>query len=518
MAMCVTLNRKSRMSMRVTLNKGLVVWVGLALLVNYQSVLAQGGASAVTPGVGTPAPTVQGQVLNLQQCIDQALQNNIQIRQGRLTVENADLQLKQAQYNLYPNANFNANQQFSNGRIVDPFTNIAGNQQITQSSYQLNAQVTLYNGGALKNTIRQNDLTLQATQRELQGTQNNVALTVAQNYLNVLTGQEQLVIARRQLEVTQAQLNRTQRLVDAGSLPEGNLYDLRAQVAQNEVDIVNAQNTLDLAKLGLLQAMNVPAGQTFEVQPINVPDPSVVPYPETVQQVYETALSFLPDIQGADLRVKAAATGVDVARASLYPTVGVNANLSSFYSSAARTRSVLTGEVTQEVSRRYFIRNPTDNSVFPILENVLGTTQTRFSYANQIENNFNQGVALFLRVPIFGNFQGRTRIASARIQQRNTELQGDNVRLQVRQQIEQAYTNLRASANRYTATRVQVTSLEQAFRIAESRFNAGAVNSVDYNIAKTNLDRTKASLVQAKYDYVFRTKILDFYQNKPLAF
>lgn len=507
------------MKMRVDWKKGLLA---CAVIVRFSSPegWAQGNPAAVTPGTGvaTAALPAPGQTLGLKQCIDIALQNNIQIRQGQLNVQGADLNVKQAQFNLYPNLNFNANGQFSNGRVVDPFTNIAGNQQITQSSYQVNSQVTLYNGKALRNTIRQNDLTLQATQRELQGTQNTVAINVAQNYLNVLTGQEQLVIARRQLEITQAQLDRTQRLVNAGSLPEGNLYDLRAQVAQNEVDIVNAQNSFDLAKLGLLQAMNLPAGQAFEVEAINVPDPTVNPYPESVQQVYETALTFLPDIQGANLRIQAAAVGVDVAKGSLHPTIGMSGNLTSFYSSAARNRLALTGEVSQVVSQRYFIINPLDQTVFPILENVPGTTLARFNFTDQIQNNFNQSVSVFMRVPIFGNFQGRNRITSARIQQRSSELQADNIRLQVRQQIEQAYTNLRASANRYAATRVQVTSLEQAFRIAESRFNAGAVNSVDYNIAKTNLDRTRASLVQAKYDYVFRTKILDFYQNKPLAF
>jgi len=503
--------------MRVEWKKGLLACavlmsgtVGLAL--------AQGNPSAMTPGTGAAQAAVSDQVLGLRQCIDLALQNNIQIRQGQLTVQNADLQLRQSQYNLFPLLNFSANQQFSNGRVVDPFTNIAGTQQITQSSYQINSQVTLFNGNSLRNTIRQNDLTLQATQRELQGTQNNVSLTVTQNYLNVLTGREQLTVAQRQLEVTQAQLNRTQRLVDAGSLPEGNLYDLRAQVAQNEVDIVNAQNTLDLAKLGLLQAMNIPGGQTFEVETINVPDPAVTPYPETVQQVYETALSFLPDIQGANLRIKAAATSVEVAKGALYPTVGMSGNLTSFFSSAARNRNIATGQILTQPSLQYYLINPLDNSRVPILQNFPETVPTRFTYANQIQNNFNQSVAVFLRLPIFGNFQGRNRIVSARIQQRNTELQADNIRLQVRQQIEQAYTNLRASANRYTATKTQVTSLEQAFRIAESRFNAGAVNSVDYNISKTNLDRTRASLVQAKYDYVFRTKILDFYQNKPLTF
>ena len=147
----------------------------------------------------------------------------------------------------------------------------------------------MYNGDVLRNTVKQNELALQASQQELNATQNNVSLTVAQNYLNVLTGTEQLAVAQRQADVTRAQLDRTQKLVNAGSAPEANLFELRATLASNDVDIVNAQNTLDLAKVALLQAMNVPINQDFEVEPISVPDPGLDPYTASVQQLYDVA-------------------------------------------------------------------------------------------------------------------------------------------------------------------------------------------------------------------------------------
>ncbi|MBC8151992.1 MAG: TolC family protein [Bacteroidetes bacterium] len=459
--------------------------------------------------------------LTLQQCIDLAYQNNITIRQGQLAVQNNTLQVKQARLNLLPVANFQASQSLNGGRSINNTSNQFEQRSINSGNYQINASATLYNGHALQNTIRQNDLTRQASEEELKATRNTVALNVVQAYLNALTATEQLVIARRQADVAQAQLDRTQRLVNAGSAPEANLYDLRATLANNELDIVTAQNSLDLAKVTLLQNMNIPAGPAdqntgFTIAPIEVPDPGLTPYAETVQQLYDAALISLPDAKGADLRVRSAALGVEVARGSLYPTLSVSGNLSSLFSSATQDQRP-NGIMTQQTSSTLFIPDGT-GGLQPVIVSSAGTDVINVGYFNQLQNNFSRSVSLFLRVPIFGGYVSRNRITTARIAQQTSELDAQNVRLQLRQQIETAYTNMRAGANRYRATQVQVASLEQAFRVAESRFNAGTLGSFEYSIAKTNLDRARASLVQTKYDYVFRIKILDYYQNRPLSF
>lgn len=470
-----------------------------------------GPGAVVSPGSGATASNRLG----LQQCIDIARQNNIQIRQGQLTLANSDLQLRQARLNLLPTTNFQANQGLNGGRSINPQSNGFVQQSIVSGSYQLNGSATLYNGMVLRNTIKQNELALQAGQQELAATNNNVSLTVAQNYLNVLTGTEQLAVAQRQADVTRAQLDRTQKLVNAGSAPEANLYELRATLASNELDIVNAQNTYDLAKVSLLQAMNVPINQEFEVEPINVPDPGLNPYEVSVQQLFDVASGSLPEIKGADLRVKSAALGVQVAKGSLYPVLTLNGNLSSIYSSAANQQQRPNGTTRQQITGFFTDANGSQQPVYSTLP---GADIVNVTYFDQLGNNFNRSASLFLRVPIFQGNLSRNRITTAKIQQQNAELTAMNTRLTLRQQIETAYTNMRAGANRYRATQAQVASLERAFQVAESRLNAGAINATDYSIAKTNLDRARASLVQAKYDYVFRTKILDFYQNKPLSF
>ena len=454
--------------------------------------------------------------VNLQQCIDIAQQNNILIRQGRLTVANSELQVRQSRLNQLPTAVFQANQGINGGRSINPQSNAFVQQLINSSSYQLNTSATLYNGGVLRSTVKQNELALQAGQQELNATQNNVSLTVAQNYLNVLTGTEQLAVTQRQADVTRAQLERMQRLVAAGSAPESNVFDLQATLASNEVDIVTAQNTLDLAKVALLQAMNVPINQNFDVEPINVPDPGLDPYTASVQQLYDVASTNLPEVKGADLRVKSATLGVQVAKGGLYPTLSLNAGLSTIFSSAA---SVATpnGQVLGQATVGYFT-DPVTGAQFPVNAPITGNDVNGVSYGTQLKNNFSQSASLFLRVPIFQGNLSRNRITTAKIQQQNAELTALNTRLTLRQQIETAYTQMKAGANKYRATQVQVLSLERAFQMAESRLNAGAINATDYSIAKTNLDRARASLVQAKYDYVFRTKILDYYQNKSLSF
>ena len=477
------------------------------------SVMALSAAYAQTGGAQSSASTASR--LNLQQCIDIAQQNNIQIRQGKLTVANSDLQLHQSRLNMLPTAVFQGNQSINGGRSINPQSNEFVQQTINSSSFQLNTSATLYNGGVLRSTVKQNELALQASQQELNATQNNISLTIAQNYLNVLVGNEQLAVAQRQADVTQAQLERTQRLVSAGSAPEANLFELRATLASNEVDIVNAQNTLDLAKVSLLQAMNVPINQQVEVEPINVPDPGLDPYTASVQQLYDVASTNLPEVKGADLRVKSANLGVQVAKGGLYPTLSLNGNLSTIYSSAA-SAAIANGQSTPQTIG--FITDPVTGAQIPITSSVPGYDRTGISYVTQLSNNFSQSASLFLRVPIFQGNLSRNRITTAKIQQQNAELTALNTRLTLRQQIETAYTNMRAGANRYKATQAQVSSLERAFQVAESRLNAGAINATDYSIAKTNLDRARASLVQAKYDYVFRTKILDYYQNKSLSF
>lgn len=503
---------------RFTNNNGPAIRFRITILASLLGLIVNATNAQTTVQSNQTAPASER--YSLRQCIDIALQNNLQIKQGQLNVQSSELQLRQSKLNLLPTVNGFANQSFSSGRNINPGTNEFVTSSVRSNNYQLQGQVTLFNGFALQNSIKQNDLFLQSTQHNLQATQNNVALLVVQNYLNVLTYQEQLDIARRQVETTRGQLDRTSKLVNAGTLAEAQLYDLRAQVANDELTVVNAQNNLDLAKLALLQAMNLPAGNsgaptpgTLEVEKYQLDDPTLEPYAATAQAVYETALQFMPDVKAAELRVRSDAAGVAVARAGLYPTLTLNGSLSTLYTNVGLPKRTLLGQV--EVRTPITLSNGTTVDIITLRDDF---QEGKYTYGEQLNNNLNRGASLNLNIPIFGRFVARNRITNAVILQKTSEITVDNTKLTLRQNIETAYTGMLAASNRYRSTLVQVESLEKAFQAAESRFNAGALNSVDYNIAKNNLDRSRANLVQAKFDYVFRTKILDFYQNKPLSF
>ncbi|RYC68069.1 TolC family protein [Spirosoma sordidisoli] len=467
--------------------------------------------AAVSPATGDAA-IAPSQQLSLQQCIEIALKNNITVRQSQLQVNNSNVQLQQSKLNRLPNLNGFATQNFSSGFNVNPVTNQFVERSILSNNFQLTSSVTVYNGGILQNTIRQNALLVQSNEQNLLATQNNVILLVVQNYLNVLTGQEQLAIAQRQADVSRSQYERTQKLVNAGAAAESALFDLQAQRATDELAIVNAQNNIDLAKVALLQAMNLFGNQAISVQPVSLPDPNVADYDASPQQVYEIATNNMPDVRAADLRVRSDEVGVRVARGNYMPLLTLNGGVTTLYSNFGAQRRIENG-VTQI---------PQTITINGIQQTILidqpNYSFENFNFAEQFKNNQNRSLGLTLQVPIFNRYQARTRVQLATINRQNSELQADNTRLALRQNIENAYANLVASGNRYRATLTQVTAFEQAFRASENRFNAGAINAVDYNIAKSNLDRARASLVQAKYDYVFRTKILDFYQNKPLTF
>ncbi len=464
---------------------------------------------------------VDSERLTLEECVQIALQNNPQIKQAGLQVAANQNNLIQSKWQRWPSLGFNASQGFSLGRNIDPFTNQFVQRNISFNNYGLNANMTLFNGFSLQNTIKQNDLTLQASEKDQAAQRNDVILNVALAYLQVISNQELIEVARQQGSATQLQIDRTQRLVDAGSLAESQLFDLRAQLANDELSLVNAENNVASAKLTLKQLMNLPGNENIEVAALDSPDPALETYSATVNEVFETALENRPELDAARLRIAAAAKDMELAKATGLPTLTMSAGMNTQFSSAApKTRFVSDGSgFTQRevVSQTRFV--VVGDQTLPVTEtiSVPNGSERTFNYLDQLDFNRNSNFNFNLRVPIFTNYQTKYRVANARIQQKNLEYQADIVTQQIRRNVEQAYIDMSNAGKRYSATARQVRALEEAFRVAESRLSAGAINSAEYNIAKANLDRARANLVQTKYDYLFRTKILDFYMNKPIT-
>jgi outer membrane protein len=462
------------------------------------------------------------QKYTLQQCITIALENNLQLRQLMLQVQTNQNVFEQSKWQRYPTLNFSGSQGLQSGRNIDPFTNQFVEQTVNFSNFSINTGVNLFNGYQQKNIIKQNQTNVLATQKDVESNRNALILNVASSYISVLNNQEQLEFARRQAETTRLQLDRTDRLVKAGSLSQINLYDIQSQLANDELSIVNAQNNIELSKLTLKQYLNLPASEVFEITPIALPAPSTTtPYDATLEQVYNAAIKYLPDLDAANLRIESAKTGIEIAKGAKLPSITLGGGLSSSFSSAApKQRFVGDGGASRVVDVPSTTRYVSYGGfTVPVIEKVTvpsGAIQD-FGYFDQLNFNRNASLSLSLRMPIFNGYQVKYRIANAMIQQKNLEYQAQIVQNQIRQTVEQAYYSMVNAAKRYEATSRQIESLELSFKAAELRFNAGAINATEYNIAKNNLDRSRASLIQAKYEYLFRTKILDFYQSKPIS-
>ncbi len=454
--------------------------------------------------------------MGLQQAVDIALKNNISVKQSQNQVLLNALQLQQSRFNQLPNASGNVNESFNFGRSLDPFTNNFVDRNINYNQLNLNGNVIIFNGYQLKNTIVQNDLLLKATQFDLQAMRENISLQVVLAYLNIMNAEDQLVISQTQTNITKLQIDRTDKLVKAGSLPQSNLFDLKAQLAGEETTVITNQSTLDLAKLTLLQLLNDMTITDVKVDRISVPTPSTSGYESSINKIYEVAESSQPAIRAADLRIKGADKGIEIAKAGFLPLITGNATFGANQSNAQKDIIYQDGTSTRNLGTVKF-----QGQDIPLIvtsnttERVeMGTT----SYFTQLGNTFNYGFGVNASIPIFSKFNNKTLVTRARIQKENAKLNSDQTRLTLRQNIETAYTNLTNSAKRYDAFTVQVSALEESFRAAESRFNAGAIDFVSYSLQKTNLDKAKGNLVAAKYDFIFRTKILDYYQNKPLTF
>ena len=458
---------------------------------------------------------------SLEDCIRIALETNPQVKISELQVQTDGNLAAQSRWQRWPSLGFSAGQGFSSGRNIDPYTNVYVQQNVNSNNFQLGSSVVLFNGFQLRNSVIRNDINARVSQKDLEAARNDIMLNVALSYLQIISNEELIEVARRQVDASVLQVERTQKLVEAGTLAESNLLDLKAQLANDELTLVNNQNNLETSKLNLKQLMNMPGSEPINVVKVPVSDPTLQAYEATIQEIFDIAVGNLPQMKAANLRIESARKAVELARGAGMPSLSLGAGISTAFSSAAPKQRFIsdgTGSTTIDVpSATSYVTY--GGVTLPIIQRVTtpnGSMQD-FGYFNQLDGNRNSYLNFSLRIPIFSNFQVKYNVANAKIQQKGIEYQAQQVQLTIRKNVEQAYIDMTNSAKRYSATANQVRALTEAFRVAQVRFDVGAINSTEYNIAKANLDRANGNLVQSKYDYVFRTKILDFYMNKPLS-
>lgn len=296
-------------------------------------------------------------------------------------------------------------------------------------------------------------------------------------------------------------------LVKEGAVGNYQLSDLKGQLANEEIANINAENNLQQSKLALCQLMNIKYNSGMKLEKSGI-EMLVSKYAESSEEVYLAALKNFALIKANDLKIKSTDKAVKVAKAGFYPTVSFNANLGSDYSSLAQTLTPT--NIVESSTGEYVIINGNQN---PVLQQQQNYTSAKTAYFRQLNNNLGTFVGINIRVPLFNGFQTKNNIRLSKINLANAKLESDNTKLQLRQNIEQAWLDMNSSFEKYKALTGQVADFKESFRAAEVRFNTGVINSTEYLISKNNLDRASTNLAQAKYEYSFRTKILDYYKG-----
>lgn len=417
------------------------------------------------------------QQYTLQQCIDSALANNIPVKQSALLVDIAHVNWNQARSNQLPNLNANVSHGINQGRSIDPFTNTYVNNSINYADYSVGSNVVVFNGMNLKNAVKQNAYGYEASRMELQQAKDNLILNVILDYLQVLNTQDQLASATQQVDVSKGQLQRLEILDKQGAIVPSQVSDVKGQLMDNELTVADLRSQLETAKLNLAQLMNVPYSSSMQLQKIDVDETT---YNRSSSEVYQNALQQFAQVKAVELRRISSEYALKSAKGQRYPTLSLGGNVETTYSSVAQD-----------------------------------ATGKKISYNSQLGNNIFSGLNVGIQIPIFNGNLVRNRIKLADIAVKNNELIEENTKVQLRQEVEQAYVNMTNSYDRYKILLEQVEAYQQSFKAAEARFNAGVGTSVDFLIAKQNLDRSNINLIIAKYDFVLRKKILDYYNGKP---
>ena len=454
-----------------------------------------------------PSLTKAQQEWSLQQCIEYALKNNLQVRIAALNNELSKANLDQSKANLLPNLNFGANNTYNFGKTIDRFTNQFANTRVQSINLGLQSQWTLYNGLQNYNTIKQNELNLMGGKYDVERTKNDVSLNIANAYLQILLARELVNITENQLNTSKTQSDRIKKLLDAGALPKSNFYDIEAQVSNEELNVVNAQNQLNMANLNLALLLNLNPDE-FTINSPSIPNPSDLPINFTSQQVYSSALGSQPVIKSAEFRVKSAEKGVSIAKGAINPTLSFSGSIGTGYSGLAKQIEKFDSTVS---AIGFTAMGDPVYSLF--LNPVYGKTP----YDKQFKDNINRSLGLTLNIPIFNNLRTHTGIVSAKINLETTRLQLAQAKIDLQRTINQAYLDATGALKKFNATEKTVKSLKESFKYVEQRYTVGTANSVDYNTQKNNVTNAEAQMLQAKYEYIFKAKVLDFYLGKAIV-
>jgi len=449
--------------------------------------------------------------VSLQDCIDEAFKKNVALNQVELTAKLNQVTLKQSKAMLFPNLFFTDDQTFSFGNNYDQVSQQYTSQNVVSNNASLTSNVILFNGFQEVNTIKQNQYLYDAGTLDVEKMKNDITLNIMIAYLQILYAYEAIDIAKSQLSTDSIQLDKTQKLLNGGKLTELSLLQVQSQTANDKAAEINAKNQLQNAKVTLMQIMELPIDTNFDVVHNNMSEPN----PEilvSVDDIYKTAEGIKPEIKSAAMRTDAAEIGLDIAKGYDYPKLGLSGTIQTGYASNRYDINYTTTTQLQNIG--YLQSNPNETVVG--LVPVTTVEKNSQSIGSQFQNHLSEAIGLSLTVPIFNNYQGKYGIEKARINIEYSKLNEQATKNTLRKNIEQAYTDLTSSVKNYLALKEAYDYEERAFHDMEKKFNSGLASTTDLLFEKNNFTRASFSLLQAKFDYIFKTKTVDFYLGKPI--
>lgn len=450
---------------------------------------------------------------DLRKIVDYAVANNITIKQAEVQANISGLLYKQSKLSQYPNATFNGNTSFNNGRNQDPTSFNLITQSYFNAGLQLQTSVDIFNWFSKQNNILATHWQFEAAKASTDKLRNDIALAVANNYLQILLAREQEKIAQIQLKQTQAQLGNTLKLVKAGSLPELNASELEAQEALDSANYITAKGNTVQSVLLLKANMNIDAAAPFEVA---IPPVELIPIEKIADlqpdDVYALAIKNLPQQRVNEFKLKAAFRASAAARGNMYPTISGFGGLSSNFINIKRPVYLPTGTFSSTILSPQVNINGTNYKINSPDYSIVGHQGTPFF--KQIDNNFRQQVGLGISVPIFNGAQLRTNFERSKLDIRTAQLQQDGDNQKTKQDIYQAYNAATVALEKFNASQKSVAASQRTLDFAQKRYAVGMLGTFELITQQNNFFRAKLQDVLNQYDFVFKMKVLEFYRGQ----
>lgn len=421
---------------------------------------------------------------SLEECIRYAIEHNIELKQRVQEQESRKVELNTSKFSWLPDLNANVGQNFDFGRSPSK-SGVIVDQNSANSSASVSLSMPIFDGLRIPNDIAARKLDLKAAIETLNKAKEDLSINVASYYLQVLYNKEMLKIAQLQVALSSEQVTKTDALVKAGKVPLSQLYDMKAQLAKDEVTLTEARNNVNLAMLDLAQSLELERdGGNFDVLDPDSGD-AIEQYMGSIlppDHVYDHAVTFKPQIKEQEYLLESQKKMLKVVQAGYYPKLNFGASYSNGY---------------------YHYSGEGEYNNIP--------------FSDQLKNNGRKTVGFSLSIPLFNRFQVRNNVRSARINIRNRELMMENSKKVLYKEIQQAYYNATAAQEKYNSSGKSVMASKEAFKYAQERYDAGKSTVFEFSEAKTKYAQSLSEQTQAKYNYIFRTKILDFYNGTPIT-